>query len=525
MGPAESEVTRGSVLPTRGSLMSFFTKLEAAARRNDTLLCVGLDPTPEACPPKFLASEHSARSITKGQASADCDALLRWNRAIIEDTSDLVCCYKPNIAFYEALGEPGMALLRDTIDAIPNEIPLILDAKRGDTYTTAEACARACFEELQADAVTLSPYMGADSIAPFAEYVDKGLFVLCHTSNPSAATFQELIVGGGEQGAAGSQLFQQVAAEAVTWSPRVGLVVGATYPQAIEQARCVAPDAWILAPGVGAQGGNLEAALASGLRADGQGLLISTSRSVTRAPDPRSVAQSFHRRIRVARRQVLEQGQFPPSSNVTTHRGLIIGLAELGALQFGDFTLASGKSSSIYVDLRLLVSQPSLMQKAARAYTQKLGQLQCDRIAGIPYAALPIGAAVSLASGIPLIYNRKETKSHGLGKDIEGIWQPGERVVVIEDVITTGGSIMNSVDLFRSAGLVVEDAVVLLDRQQGGVENLRKEGIRVHSVLVLDEVLQLLTATEHIPQDIQKSLLESGAMNGGPAFSSEQGDG
>ena len=188
---------------------------------------------------------------------------------------------------------------------------------------------------------------------------------------------------------------------------------------------------------------------------------------------------------------------------------MIIGLAELGALKFGDFTLASGKRSSIYVDLRLLVSQPSLMQTVARAYALLLESLDCDRIAGIPYAALPIGAAVSLASGIPLIYNRKESKSHGLGKDIEGIWQPGDRVVIIEDVITTGGSIIKSVELFRSAGLVVEDAVVLLDRQQGGVENLQKQGIRAHSVLALDEVLRLLAATGHIPEEIQQTLFGS----------------
>ena len=131
--------------------------------------------------------------------------------------------------------------------------------------------------------------------------------------------------------------------------------------------------------------------------------------------------------------------------------------------------------------------------------------------------------AVSLASGIPLIYNRKETKSHGLGKDIEGIWQPGERVVVIEDVITTGGSIMSSVELFRSAGLVVEDAIVLLDRQQGGVDNLAKAGIRVHSVLALGEVLQLLASTGHIPAEIQEELLGTGSKEGGATFNEVNG--
>ncbi len=507
--------------------MSFFAKLEAAARRNDTLLCVGLDPTPEACPPQFRVPAQSGSNVTADQSEdhrADdlCEALLRWNRAVIEATSDLVCCYKPNIAFYEALGQPGMALLRQTIAAVPKEIPVLLDAKRGDIGSTAAAYARACFDELGADAVTLSPYLGQDSIAPFAAYEGKGLFVLCHTSNPAAGALQRLSVGS-----EGLPLFMQVAKEAVSWSPSVGLVVGATYPEALADVRNVAPDTWLLVPGIGAQGGDLEAALLAGLRADGLGLLVAATRSITQSEDQRRAAQELRERINRDRAPLRSRprgkntASVPPASH--QHKELITGLAELGALQFGDFTLASGRRSSLYIDLRLLISQPSLMQSAARAYAKLLEFLDCDRIAGIPYAALPIGAAVSLASGVPLIFNRKEAKHHGLGKEIEGIWKPGERVIIIEDLITTGGSIVTSVDLFRAAGLVVEDAIVLLDRQQGGIENLQKVGIRVHSVLALNEVLQLLAATEHIPQEIQQSLLESGTMTGGATFSTEQG--
>ena len=505
--------------------MSFFAKLEAAARRNNTLLCVGLDPTPETCPAQYRAAGPVAGEASDDQADRLCDALLRWNRAVIEATSDLVCCYKPNIAFYEALGQAGMTLLRQTIAAVPAHIPVLLDAKRGDIGSTAAAYARACFEELGVDAVTLSPYLGEDSIAPFAAYEGKGLFVLCHTSNPSAAAFQKLPVRGGRSDDRDAPLFIRVAAEAVNWSPDVGLVVGATYPQALAEARAVAADAWLLVPGIGAQGGDPEAALAAGLRADGLGLLVSATRSVTQAEDPRPAAHALRDQINRARAQLRARSRredpdpAPPSSPL---KALTIGLAELGAIQFGDFTLASGKRSSLYVDLRLLVSQPSLMQAAASAYATMLQALACDRIAGIPYAALPIGAAVSLASGLPLIYNRKESKRHGLGKEIEGLWQPGERVVIIEDVITTGGSIVNSVELFRAAGLVVEDAVVLLDRQQGGVENLREAGITVHSVLALQEVLELLAATGHIPEEIRQKLLGSG---GGAAFDSEQDGG
>ena len=501
--------------------MSFYAKLEAAALCNDTLLCVGLDPTPEACPQQFNAVNQPARKRSSGAPEAICDSLLRWNLAVIEATSDLVCCYKPNIAFYEALGQPGMALLRATIAAIPDDIPVLLDAKRGDIGSTAAAYARACFDELGVDAVTLSPYLGQDSIAPFAAYEGKGLFVLCHTSNPSAGALQKLPVCGGDL-----PLFLQVAREAVAWSSNVGLVVGATYPGALAEVRAVAPKAWLLVPGVGAQGGDLEAALSAGLRSDGMGALVAATRSITQAEDPRGAAHELRSRINRARRTALQSKSGMDCASLlpdSLHRDLIIGLAELGALQFGDFTLASGQRSSFYVDLRLLVSQPSLMQTAARAYARLLTQLHCDRIAGIPYAALPIGAAVSLASGIPLIYNRKETKSHGLGKDIEGIWQPGERVVVIEDVITTGGSIMSSVELFRSAGLVVEDAIVLLDRQQGGVDNLAKAGIRVHSVLAFGEVLRLLASTGHIPAEIQEELLGTGSKEGGATFNEVNG--
>ena len=349
--------------------MSFFAKLEAAAHRNDTLLCIGLDPTPESCPSRFLAAGQDSQAESVDRAARTCEGLLAWNRAVVDATSDLVCCYKPNIAFYEAMGKAGMALLRATIGAIPPDIPVLLDAKRGDVGSTAAAYARACFEDLGVDAVTLSPYLGQDSIAPFAAYKDKGLFVLCHTSNPSAGTFQKLPVRGRQSDHEDRPLYMQVAREAVSWSPTVGLVVGATYPEALAEVRTAAPDAWLLAPGIGAQGGDLKAALASGLRADGLGVLVAATRSVTQADDPRQAAADIRDRIRAVQAQRRAQASLeePPPDPQTAKslKKLIVGLAELGALQFGDFTLASGKRSSMYVDLRLLVSQPNLMQAAA----------------------------------------------------------------------------------------------------------------------------------------------------------------
>ena len=289
--------------------MSFYAKLEAAAQKNETLLCVGLDPTPEACPEQFLALAQLSSEEAVQRPEKTCDALLAWNLAVIEATSDLVCCYKPNIAFYEALGQAGMALLRATIAAIPPDIPVLLDAKRGDVGSTAAAYARACFEDLGVDAVTLSPYLGQDSIAPFAAYKDKGLFVLCHTSNPTAGVFQSLSVRGKQNSDGESPLYMRVAKEAVSWSPSVGLVVGATYPEALAEARAAAPNAWLLAPGVGAQGGDLDAALVAGLRPDGLGILIAATRSVTQAEDPRQAALSVRNRIKAAQATMRTQSK------------------------------------------------------------------------------------------------------------------------------------------------------------------------------------------------------------------------
>jgi uridine monophosphate synthetase len=457
----------------------FFTKLTAAARTNDSLLCVGLDPTLDAVP---AAWRQAANPI------------LAWNQAIIEATADLVCAYKPNIAFYEALDD-GLATLKATLRLIPPHIPVILDAKRGDIGSTASAYAHAIFDLLAVDAVTLSPYLGADSLAPFAAYAERGLFILCHTSNPGAAAIQELPTGSRpDQPAAlagATPLYLQVAQQALTWSayPNIGLVVGATFPQALTAVRQVAPQAWFLVPGVGAQAGDLAAAVQAALRPDGLGVIINASRGVTGAPDPRQAAAALRAAINAARLAPANEAARGPASG---RAALLTGLYELGAIRFGQFTLASGLPSPLYIDLRLLVSDPARLQQAAAAYAAALTGVAYDRLAGVPYAALPIGTALSLHLGKPLLYPRKEVKAYGLGKAIEGAWLPGERVVVIEDLVTSGGSTLKTVELLRAAGLVVEDVVVLIDREQGARAALAAAGLRLHAVFTLGEVLDSL---------------------------------
>lgn len=268
--------------------MGFFDKLEQAARRNGSLLCVGLDPDPALMP---------------------VDDVAAFNRAIIEATSEFVCAYKPNLAFYEALAERGFAALRETLAAIPKEIPAIADGKRNDIGNTAKAYARALFDELGFDAATVNPYLGGDAVEPFLEREDKAAFVLCRTSNPGARDLQDLLVS--QPGSEPQPLFEVVAGMARRWNSRgnVGLVVGATYPEELRRVRQICPEMTFLVPGVGAQGGDVAAVLANGLDGDGGGLIINVSRQVLYASRGVDFAQAAAAAARGLRDEIERERQ------------------------------------------------------------------------------------------------------------------------------------------------------------------------------------------------------------------------
>jgi uridine monophosphate synthetase len=290
---------------------------------------------------------------------------------------------------------------------------------------------------------------------------------------------------------AGRPLFELVAEKARGWNTQgnIGLVVGATYPETLARVRALVPDMWILLPGVGAQGGDLEASLAAGLDAEGSGLLVNISRAICQAEDPGAAARDYRDRINAARRT----GNRPRAAHATPLLDEIaLGLHALGAVRFGDFTLKSGKKSPIYIDLRLLVSDPGLMAAVARALAGIMSGLSYDRIAAIPYGGLPIGQAVALCTGKPLLYPRREVKEHGTKKLIEGAFAPGETVVVLDDLITTGASKIEALTPLQDAGLKVEDVVVLVDREQGGASELAWKGIALHAALTLNQILDCL---------------------------------
>lgn len=164
-------------------------------------------------------------------------------------------------------------------------------------------------------------------------------------------------------------------------------------------------------------------------------------------------------------------------------------LLEAGCIKFGDFTLKSGLKSPIYIDLRQIIARPKLLSEVAQAYLPLLSTLQFSRIAGLPYAAIPIATAISLAGNYPMIYPRKEAKTYGTKADIEGEYQAGETVVVIDDLATTGGSKFEAIEKLTSVGLVVKDIVVLVDRQSGAKESLEQAGYSMHAVLTITQLL------------------------------------
>jgi len=239
----------------------FFDRLREASRARRSLLCVGLDPEPDRIP--------------GGAAGA-----LRHCADVVERTAEHACCYKPNAAFWEQYGPDGWKALLELRDVIPDGVPLLLDAKRADIGSTMAAYARAIFDVLGADAVTAWPYAGADALAELTRYADRGVYLVCRTSNPGAADLQHLEAGG-------RPLYLHVAAlaERLDGAGNVGLVVGATAPGELADVRS-ATSLPFLVPGVGAQGGDLGRAVRAAWNGDAASCLVSASRSVMYAADP-----------------------------------------------------------------------------------------------------------------------------------------------------------------------------------------------------------------------------------------------
>jgi uridine monophosphate synthetase len=500
---------------------TFFSFLAKRVDDCSSLLCVGLDPYPSDLP------------------APTADAARTFCLRLVKATAPYAAAFKPNAAFFELYGPEGWTALKEVVAAVQEEsdrlgsmIPVILDAKRGDIASIAEAYAKSAFEHLGVHAITLSPFLGKDSIDPFLVYKEKGVFLLCKTSNPGAEDLQDLMVttdvitpkGGEPQTTVVGRplsvvpLYEHIAHLAQNWNTgdNIGLVVGATQPEALTRVRTAAPELWFLVPGVGAQGGDLETALRSGLRADGKGMLINVSRGISRADNPAKATANLRDEMvniqyQMSREKGAESNKTVSVSNKTVQLSgtpisslfstLADGLLEAGCIKFGEFTLKSGLKSPIYIDLRQIITYPKLLEQVGAAYLPILKKLKFQRIAGLPYAAIPIVTAISLQSGYPMIYPRKEVKDYGTKAEIEGEYHAGETVVVIDDLATTGGSKFEAIEKLTGAGLKVRDVVVLIDRQSGAKEALEAAGFRLHAVLTIAVLLDYWEKTGNVAKD------------------------
>ena len=474
--------------------MNFFDKCTAAnaaqkIERNQSLLYVSLDPNPELI---------EARDIQQ---------VLSWLKWAIAQTADLVCAYQLNLDCYQALGAGGIELMNEIREAIPADIPVIIDALHGDVNSSS-LFARTVFDQWQMDACTLLPYGGQDQVVPFLLYPDKAVFVLCYTGNPSGAVLQEYP-------SLEAPLYLHLVRESKTWGTpeQLGFKVDAAMPDILARVRSAAPERLIMVSGEYQQAPDFAQMLAAGLNSYGEGLLLPVPPDLLLSEKPREAIASLGEAINLELQRVV-QGN--PTCELWVpnicflqpqpHRDLILQLYDIGCIIFGDHVQASGATFPYYIDLRKMISVPQIFYQIVGAYAEILQQLEFDRIAGIPYGSLPTATGLALRMERPMIFPRKEVKAHGTQRLIEGHYEPGEKVVVVDDILITGNSVMEGAEKLQSVGLEVLDIVVFIDHGGGVKDKLQTHGYRGHAVLTLSEIAETLSEAERI-DDRQLNLL------------------
>lgn len=472
--------------------MNFTEKLNKAIATNNSLLIVGLDPNPEMMSRKYIL----------GNEDTLIDRLEAWLLWVIESTCDLVCAYKPTLGFYQALGIPGLQLLERILTAIPQSIPIILDAKHSD-LNTSTAFAKTVFTQWQVDAVTLTPYAGQDHSAPFLVYSDKAVFILAHTSNPQAEVLQRYPN-------LDQPFYLKVVEEAQSWATpqQLYLEVGTTNIEILNKIREIAPERTILLRSLWSKKNNLESLIDIGLNNMGEGLLIPIPQDFLADDNIALKITNLNLRINGYREAKSNQAA---SCNIWTpdvcllkshsYQDLILQLFDIGCLLFGEYVQASGAIFSYYIDLRKIISNPHIFNQVLSAYGDIVETLEFDRIAGIPYGALPTATGLALNLQRPMIFPRKEVKAHGTRRLIEGNFNPGEKVVVIDDILISGKSVREGADKLKSAGLKIEDIVVFIDHEGGVKDRLANYGYNAHSVLNISEITETLYESGRISQE------------------------
>ena len=473
--------------------MGFFVKLTDAIADRQSLLVTGLDPNPE------MLQSWSARRGLAGRSFLS--QARHWIKAVIEATGPHVCAYKPSLGFYQALGPVGLELLLEVRDLVPRDLPLIIDAKHGD-LNSSSALAHYLFKDLGADAVTLSPLAGQDIAAPFLLYPDKAVVMTCHSSNQAARQIQHY---PNEE----APLYLQIVRETQLWATpdQLLLEVGTSDPQILARVRAEAPERFLILRSLWGEEEKLDAMLQAGLGAAADGLLLPLPQNLLVEDDMASRAEALKLQIMAKRERWLENSErgdadtcalWLPGTQPAADplEGLIVDLFDIGCLLFGEYVQASGAVFNYYVDLRQIISDPNLFHRVLHAYATQLQGLHFDRIAGIPYGSLPTATGLSLQLHKPLIYPRKEVKAHGARRLIEGDFDAGDRVVVVDDILITGGSVLEGIAKLESSGLVVEDVVVFIDHggdhDRQARERLAAAGYRCYSVLNIEQITTVL---------------------------------
>lgn len=507
--------------------MGFFVQLTDAIADRQSLLVTGLDPNPE-----MLQSWANRRGLA---GRSFLSQARHWIKAVIEATAPHVCAYKPSLGFYQALGPVGLELLLEVRDLVPRDLPLIVDTKHGD-LNSSSALAHYLFKELGADAVTLSPLAGQDIAAPFLLYPGKAVVMTCHSSNQAARVIQH-------HPNETEPLYLRIVRETQLWATpdQLLLEVGTSDPDILARVRAEAPERFLILRSLWGEEEKLEALLQAGLSAAADGLLLPLPQNLLVEDDIAPRAEALKHQITARRERWLDSRSrseantcalwLPESTDSADHESaerkgeertgeganaplesLIVDLFDIGCLLFGEYVQASGAVFNYYVDLRQIISDPNLFHRVLHAYGELLQGLDFDRIAGIPYGSLPTATGLSLQLHKPLIYPRKEVKAHGARRLIEGDFEQGDRVVVVDDILITGGSVLEGIAKLESSGLVVEDVVVFIDHggdhNRQARERLAEAGYRCHAVLAIEQITRVLHRAGRL-SDAQAAILRS----------------
>jgi len=533
---------------------SFIQKLERRWAQG-LFVCVGLDPRVENLPKSlideviedFAFNADFDQLSFKFQCNVAAKAIYLFNVKIINTTHDLALAFKPNLAFYIRWGPEGLRALMRTMEHIRSvgpDVPVIVDAKVADIGSTNEGYVDAILREivLMADAVTLHPYLGEEALRPFLEQKDKGCIVLCRTSNPGAGELQDLVtltfdpaIGAAyrsvddlialiQQDA--MPLYQRVAknvAEHWNENGNCALVVGATYPKELGIIRKIVGDMTILIPGIGAQGGDLEAAVRYGMDSRGFGMIINSSRGVIFACKDRSqplwvFAQNAREEVQRLTREI-NRVRF----EVMRLSGDLAVLADMlfacGAVKFGSFRMKiheqnpDAPKSPHYFNLRVPENNGPLTADLVGRIGLQLHQMaqqngiEYDLVAGLPKAGDPFASVVSVLAEKPRLKLIKETD--GSRRWIDCVDADAEElsaiknktVLVVDDLVTGADTKLEGARVLRNSGLIVHDVVVLIDRRPSGEDALAHEELRLHAVFTQAELLNHYLASGAITPD------------------------